>query len=126
MTKFLQPLHGLTSMTLELGGEKYEGQLMASRYVSSGALALYFADEQEDELITTISCSLDVNPSGHNRFWLKNWSENSGIEVFLRMYDIAIPTGRSRPSGFIRAEEWELTPGFTTQLIEENSNETAE
>lgn len=120
MTTFLQPLHGLSAMTLELHGAQYEGQLMASRYVSSGVLAIYFADEQEDELITTLSCNLDSRPSASNRFWLKNWSENEGIESFVEKYNIATPTGRSVQSGFVTVPEYELTPGFSNQLIEEN------
>lgn len=83
-----------------------------TKYIRNNALAVGLCVKVSDDEIETymmLSTNLD-EPADEGCFWLKTWSENTGIDQWLIEHGIAIPTGRTQRAGYCTAFEFKLLP----------------
>jgi len=93
-------------MRLTLGGREYPHVKLCQGTYGDGSLALIFKDENLERLATA-TVYLDVSPSA-GCVWIKDWSENEGMLDSLVKARIIEPTGRTQPTGWVKAIEARL------------------
>lgn len=98
--------------------------LDAATYADGGGLALVVMardlDDQFDEQVLIATVNLPGAPKGDNEVYLKNWSENEGLEENLIAWGVIEPepAGFQR-TGFVSAPRYRLTPAFMLKLSDE-------
>lgn len=102
-------------------GQATEVQLWVATY-PNGRVALQLMAQMEDydslEPYLTPSVNLVNDPCPNGEIYIKNWSENEGIQEWLIENGVIEPTPtHAAHSGYVMAERFKLTPAFSAEVM---------
>lgn len=96
-------------IAVEIKYFKGKGHILAGEY-PNGQLALQIfgnAGSGYDEPIAVITVAMPEAPDP-GCIWVKDWSENEGMESWLVRSGLAVPTGKGLDNGFVQIWEHKL------------------
>ncbi len=106
----------------------FDGHVRFSHYIDNGRLALWLeaADTptnrareiEPGEELTVITCNIPKAHLDPFEVVIKDWSENAGIIEALAPLALLHPTGRTLPTGFVRAPVFSLDREVMRQLLQ--------
>jgi hypothetical protein len=92
----------------------YTVEVMMATYDHGDRPAILLVDPLSHEGIATASVNLPDFPIGPHQVFVKDWSENEGMLVWLVENGIVRDTGEVVPTGYVLANLCELTPDYVT------------
>lgn len=96
--------------TIKMGGTTWRDVTMTTEVYEAGgvALQLYTTDDLYEELLCTATVYLEGQPPADGCVWIKNYSENEGLDQELVRLGIVELTGRTARTGWVEVPEARL------------------
>lgn len=102
--------------------KKWNCRMDVSTYVNNGRLALMLLSNKDGYPVATATVNLKADLEAPDHIFVKSWSENEGMAKCLEEHGIAIHTGHTSSTGYVKADVMKLTTDFKLWLDEHNTS----
>ena len=100
-----EPRVVLQDFEIYANGCSWRIEIIETRYVDSGRIALLAKHNGED--FAMITCNLPLYVFQPGEFAVKTWTENAWVPQLLAS-GLFIDTGKTIPTGFVQAPIWRM------------------